>query len=337
MINCSNLKRGRSLGLSNYPFLKMQAVLFDWVAWYWCPHGISIAVHHQRFLVHVLQLEGFWHLSGYCWLLSNCCYHRCWSRWSYCGDTFSSEGWFWLSLVLLWWLWNCHDGVSIIQLNLLLLRPKTNKIQNEKFWNKAKRIKEKIQNPFHLNEFNCEDFNKEKIAIQTRALNTYKYLVMSSMSINIESCLILKSSRSIKYFTSTSLSVSMNVWNSLMIICSWAMFMLVNSCRDRRRFVAGILIPTLSSVWWTSSVMGHIPCFWRSIFSCWKKFLINQELWQKLTSFHKLFTSICMCAMSFACAKAIRASIWRRACCVKKLLSLGGPSANVAGRSAKRR
>lgn len=48
------------------------------------------------------------------------------------------------------------------------------------------------------------------------------------------------------------------------------------------------------------------------------------------------FTSICMCAMSFACAKAIRASICRRAWCVKKLLSLGsvgGPSDNVDGRS----
>lgn len=44
-----------------------------------------------------------------------------------------------------------------------------------------------------------------------------------------------------------------------------------------------------------------------------------------------------MCAISFACAKAMRASICRRACCVKKLLSLGsagGPKANVAGRSA---
>lgn len=155
---------------------------------------------------------------------------------------------------------------------------------------------------------------------------------MSSISINIESCRMLKSSRSIKYFTSTSFSVSMKVWNSLMMICSWAMFMFVSNCRERRRFVGGTVMPTLSSVWCTSTVIGHNPCFCRSI--------LNEKDYVCILNLKSLrfkilkITSICMCAISFAWAKAIRASIWSLAWCVKKLLSLGSvgrPRANVAG------
>lgn len=101
--------------------------------------------------------------------------------------------------------------------------------------------------------------------IAKKVQKTYKYLVMSSISINIESCRMLKSSRSIKYFTSTSFSVSINEWNSFIMIWSWAMFMFVSICRERRRFDGGTLISTFSSVWCTNVVIGHMPCFWRSI------------------------------------------------------------------------
>lgn len=51
-------------------------------------------------------------------------------------------------------------------------------------------------------------------------------------------------------------------------------------------------------------------------------------------------TSICMCAISFACANAIRASICKRACFVKKSISLilssfiFGPIGKLDGRDA---
>lgn len=114
---------------------------------------------------------------------------------------------------------------------------------------------------------------------------TYKYLVISSISISIESCRMLKSSRSIKYFTSTSFNVSMNEWNSLMMIWSWAMFMLVSICLDSRRFDGATFIPTLFNVLCTRSVIGHMPCFWRSI---WKWISMHK----KNRSDYKCFCSI---------------------------------------------
>ena len=68
----------------------------------------------------------------------------------------------------------------------------------------------------------------------------------------------------------------------------------------------------------------------------WNEKVCEIETFIKIIFFY--FTSICMWAMSFACAKAIRASICNFAWCVKKLLSLGFveiPKDKVVGLSAE--
>lgn len=75
--------------------------------------------------------------------------------------------------------------------------------------------------------------------------STYKYLVKSSMSTNIESWLMCRSSRSIKNCTKFSFSRSICVCNSFTMTCSWAMFMSVSICRETRRFSGDNDSPTL--------------------------------------------------------------------------------------------
>lgn len=148
---------------------------------------------------------------------------------------------------------------------------------------------------------------------------------MSSISINIESCLMLKSSRSIKYFTSTSFSVSMNVWNSLMIIWSWAMFMFVKSCRESLRFVGGTCMPTLSSVWCTSFVIGHIPCFWRSIWWVNIVWLVKSRFrWREITNLPPFAYEPCLWLEPMPCElqSADELVAWRSCCHLDLLVVL---------------
>lgn len=167
-----------------------------------------------------------------------------------------------------------------------------------------------------------EEMNGKKYTRMSFGISiTYRYRVISSMSTSIESWLMCKSSRSIKCFTNCSFKYSICVWKSLTMICSWATFMSVSICRDTRRFSGANLMPAFSTELRIIVVIGDCFCFWRSI--CVTRGIMR-SIRVNFISFK--LTSICMCAISLACANAIRASICRRACFVKKSISFGSSS-----------